>query len=142
MNKLALLAFLIGCGGGDDSQFARLFALSPQDTTSSALTGTWGGEISGLEQRWVIRADRFTIAQRCGTTVIGVEAAATITPTKIQIREAKEAGSDKCNLATAVDEVDACTPTFDKLPCFVHAANKLHLHTATDTFHVLTKLAD
>jgi hypothetical protein len=139
--KVVLLAALVGCSK-TDTQFAAVFDTPQQSTTSSSLLGTWGGSFYMLEQRWVLRQDRFTITQRCGSEVIGINVAATITPSKIQVHEAKRAGSGSCSVESTVTTMNACTPAYDDTPCFVHMGNKLRLHISKHEHFDLTKFAD
>ena len=141
MRTLGLfLLVLAACG---DSEYAGLYE-APSGPTTDSIFGTWGGNVQGFEIREVLVADRLTIANKCGSTIVGIDVAADVSESQIRVLEAAESSEDDCFVRSmagmqAVCSTDEFTP---KMNCFVHDRKSLTIYTTPVELVALTKLSD
>jgi len=142
MFALACAATIAGCSGGGDD-FGSLYE-APTGSSTGSLMGVWGGLLDGLDTRWVLEPDQVTLANKCGSKIVGVAVAAQVDDSQIRVLESGHDGNDSCwvNVAPGTFTVCSTDPFEPKENCFAHDNLQLTIY-ATDVSYVeLTKIED
>ena len=147
MRQLALLPLVLsGCfldNGGSSNRFAALYE-APTGTATGTIHGTWAGTAEGFDTRWVLAPNRLTLANKCGSRIVGVEVAAEVTTSTIRMLESKEAGTEACFVRTMPLAFVPCptSPGSIQEKCFIHSMKSLTIHFDVFEEISLIKLTD
>jgi hypothetical protein len=136
-----LFVCVAACGG--DSPYASLFD-PPTVGATGSLYGIWAGDLGGIEARIVLESTEVTLAGRCGSKIVGVDAAASVSETEFNVLESAHDGSSSCYVTLMPHNSTPCStdPFTPKDDCFEHDGLELTLYDTDVDFLSLTKISD
>ncbi|MBA3395462.1 MAG: hypothetical protein H0T89_22630 [Deltaproteobacteria bacterium] len=144
MRTLAISLLLTGClSSGSSNEYADLYE-PPTGGATGSIHGTWGGIVDpGFDTRWVLAPDRLTLANKCGSRIVGVDVAAEVTTTQIRILQSDQAGGEDCFVNASVATLTVCPTQGLEIDCFMHNPTQktLTIHGSSGSV-TLTKLSD
>jgi hypothetical protein len=143
MRSLPILAIVLAGCMSSGSGYAELYE-APQGTATASMFGTWGGVVQGLDTRWVLSPGQITLANKCGSRIVGIDVAAEVTDSQIRILESDQSGGNACFVRSMPGTFSACSgDVFDpKDNCFDHDGKQLTIYASDVDFVALTKLTD
>ena len=138
---LILALWLAACS--DESEFAYLYD-PPTGSATDTLYGTWGGAALTFDTRWVLTPNRIKLANKCGSTIVGVVVSASVDDSHIQILEAADDGGSSCFVHATPQTLTVCSsdPFDPKQNCFEHDGTLLTIYASDVDYLVLDKLTD
>ncbi len=144
MHKLALLILVVAGCSSSGSEYADLYD-APTVAATNTMFGTWGGLVDpGFDTRWVFSPNSLTIANKCGSRIVGIDVAAEVTETTIRILQSDQAGNDSCFVRSAPGSFTVCSsdPFTPKDNCFIHDQRSLKIFEDSFERVSLSKLSD